>query len=243
MFETDLHAHSSFSNCGLHSIIEMLTKARDMGLKGQAITDHGPYLGRKTSSTFFNRLDNPVEGIILFKGMECNVVDVDGSIDIIKKFMPYYDVVLLGFHNFKVKDAEPAYYSQIMTAALKANPCVDIIVHPNAPHYMMDFGLIAEAATETGTVVELNNAKTMLGRSSQQQTIELIEACKSAGCSVTVSTDAHALNEVGNHQVIENLLEKTGFPIERVVNRTFESTMQWIESRRTRRAEYYKLSK
>ena len=239
MFETDLHAHSLFSSCGLHSIVEILTKAREKGLKGLAITDHGPFLGRKISSTFFERLDNPVEGIRLFKGMECNVTNEQGDIDAVEKFMRWYDVILLGYHNFPVQGASPSYYSKIMIEAIKRNPCVDIIVHPNAPHYTMDFRVLADAAAETQTAVELNNAKTRLGRSSEEQTIELIEACMESGCDVAVNTDTHALNEVGDHSTIENLLTLTGFPLEKVVNRTLNSTLEWIEQRKERRRANY----
>ncbi len=239
MFEADLHAHSLFSSCGLHSIIEMLTKAEQRGLKAQAITDHGPFLGRKPSSTFFERLDNPVEGILLLKGMECNVINEDGEIDVIDKFMQWYDVILTGFHYFEKKDSSPSYYSEIMTKAIIKNPCIDIIVHPNAPGYLMDFRIITESAAEYDVAVELNNAKLNLGRSSEEETIGLIEACKNAGCKVAVNTDAHALNEVGCHEKIERLLNKTGFPEERIVNRTLESTLKWIENRRERRKQNY----
>lgn len=239
MFETDLHAHSLFSSCGLHSIVEMLTAAKKKGLRAQAITDHGPFLGRKTSSTFFERLHNPVDGIELLKGMECNVMDENGSIDIVQKFMEWHDVVLLGFHNFVERDAEPVYYSRVMTEAIRKNPCVDIIVHPNAPHYTMDFKMIAETAAEYGLAVELNNAKTMLGRSAEAQTVELIEACIEAGCTVAVDTDAHALNEVGNTEVMEALIKKHGFPYEKIVNRNYESAAKWIAQRKAIRAANY----
>ena len=41
MLEVDFHSHSLFSGCGLHTIIEMLTYAKTVGLKALAITDHG----------------------------------------------------------------------------------------------------------------------------------------------------------------------------------------------------------
>ena len=239
MFEADLHAHSQFSGCGLHSIIEMLTQAKKSGLKAQAITDHGPYLGRRPSSTFFERLGNPVEGIRLLKGMECNVTGENGETDVVEKFMQWYDVVLLGFHNFSQKNQPPGYYSEVMARAIKKNPCIDIIVHPNAPHFTMDFRLIAEAAREADVAVELNNAKVKYGRSSREQTVKLIESCIYSGCDVAVNTDAHSLNEVGDHRVMEELLDYTSFPEERIINRSLESTLNWIEKRKTRRLENY----
>ena len=44
MLEVDFHSHTFFSKCGLHSIIEMLTEAKNRGLAALAITDHGPVL-------------------------------------------------------------------------------------------------------------------------------------------------------------------------------------------------------
>ena len=214
-------------------------RAREKGIKAQAITDHGPFLGRNISSTFYERLNNPIDGIILFKGMECNVINEDGDIDVVEKFIQWYDIVLLGFHDYEKKDESPQYYAEVMIKAIKKNPCVDIIVHPNAPHYLIDFRMLADTAAETNTAVELNNAKTRLGRSSEEQTIELIEACIASGCDVAVNTDAHALNEVGDHSVMENLLRQTNFPQERIVNRSMDSTLKWIEQRREHRRLSY----
>jgi putative hydrolase len=235
MFEADFHSHSLFSGCGLHSIIEMLTAARKTGLKALAITDHGPYLGNTITSVFFERLRQPVEGIHLLKGMECNFTDEDGEIDIIPKYMHNYDVVLAGFHRFVVKDADPNYYSKIIKKAIKKNPCIDIIVHPNAPHYVSDFLQTAEDAAEAGVAIELNNAKTALGKSSEEQTMSLIEACMKAGCEVAVNTDAHALNEIGDTAVMEGLLDEAGFPFEKIVNRSIITALEWVESRKEHR--------
>ena len=63
MIEVDLHSHTHFSNCGLHSCLEMLEAARAKGMKGLAITDHGLSLGGRLNSIFFERLKDPVPGI------------------------------------------------------------------------------------------------------------------------------------------------------------------------------------
>ena len=85
-FETDLHSHTLFSPCGLHTIIEILTAAKAAGLKGLAITDHGISVGGRTNSVFFERLHHPVPGIRLFKGVEANVLGHDGAIDVVDRY-------------------------------------------------------------------------------------------------------------------------------------------------------------
>ena len=49
MLDVDFHIHSLFSNCGLHTYLELLTKAKELGLKAIAITDHGPRLNGRIS--------------------------------------------------------------------------------------------------------------------------------------------------------------------------------------------------
>ena len=78
MLEADLHAHTFFSNCGIHSHIEMLLCALDKGMKALAITDHGPALSGRVSSTVFDRMYEPVAGIKFLKGMECNLLEEPG---------------------------------------------------------------------------------------------------------------------------------------------------------------------
>jgi len=55
VLKVDLHSHSLFSNCGLHTVLEMLTAAKNAGLKALAITDHGTALEGRISSPFFDR--------------------------------------------------------------------------------------------------------------------------------------------------------------------------------------------
>ena len=43
--KADLHSHSLYSNCGMHTVMELLNHARDIGLSVLAITDHGSASG------------------------------------------------------------------------------------------------------------------------------------------------------------------------------------------------------
>ncbi len=99
MLKVDLHSHSHFSECGLHTVLEMLNYAKSMGLSALAVTDHGRDCGGHTPSPFFDRLPSDiVKGIRLLKGQESNVVSNEGDIDFPLKFLRFTDVVLLGLH-------------------------------------------------------------------------------------------------------------------------------------------------
>ena len=232
MNEVDLHSHSSFSNCGIHTIIEILEGAKRKGLKAQAITDHGPAKVAFVRSTFFNRLTQPVEGITLLKGMECNIMGMDGGIDLAPKFIRHCDVLLAGLHdNLDVNwDRDEATTALINT--MKNNPWIDVITHPLNHDFEVDLRRVAQAAGETGTALEFNNSKIVYGSVSEEEQCDFIRICMEEGCLVAVNTDAHTLNELGDTEAMDRLLEKEGFPEERIVNRNYEILMEWLDGRR-----------
>jgi len=236
MLQVDLHSHSHFSLCGIHSVVEMLAHAKAIGLKGLAITDHGPAIGGRTPSTFFDRLFDPVPGIRLLKGMECNLDPKNpGAIDFPARYMPFADVVLLGIHPNTAQGSTPAAYTDLLVAALEKNPHVDIVTHPNDALYPQEFDRLARRAAELNVALEINNSKTALARVGDEVTGRLIRACRDAGCTVAVCSDAHALNEIGGDGAVRPLLDEAGFPESLIVNRTADAAFAWIDRRRRKR--------
>ena len=232
MKEVDLHCHSSFSRCGIHTIVEILEAAKRKGLKAQAITDHGPAKVDFIRSTFFNRLTQPVEGIVLLKGMECNIMDENGGIDLAPKFIRNCDVLLAGLHDNLNVDWNREETTRALINTMRNNPWVDVITHPLNNDFEVDLRTLAQAAAETGTALELNNSKIVFGAVSEKAQCEFIRICREESCLVAVNTDAHALNELGDTAPMERLLEKENFPEELIVNRSFDAVMAWLEERR-----------
>ena len=232
MYEVDLHSHSSFSCCGIHTIIEILNEAKRKGLKAQAITDHGPAKVDYIRSTFFTRLTQPVEGITLLKGMECNVLNLEGEIDLGPKYIRHCDVLLAGLHNNLEVDWSRDEATDALINTMKNNPWVDVITHPLNFDFDVDLKRLAGEACETGTALEFNNSKIKYASVSEDQQRDFIRICRDAGCSVVVNTDAHTLNELGDTKAMERLLAEEQFPEERIVNRRFDVLMDWLEGRR-----------
>jgi putative hydrolase len=232
MIAVDLHAHSIYSHCGVHTVVEMLTRARDLGLAALAITDHGPALDGHFNSVFFERLYQPVPGIHLLKGMECNLGDRPGTTDFPQEFLRFCDVVLIGIHANTPCGLTPREYTDRVIGTLEANPFLDVVTHPNAEEFPMEFPRLARAARDLGRAIELNNSKVALSRVAPSVTRALLSACSEEGCPVVVTSDAHTLNEVGRDEAIRALMDETGFPEELVQNRTAEDAFAFIERRR-----------
>jgi putative hydrolase len=238
MLTVDFHSHTFFSKCGLHSIVEMLTEAKARGLVALAITDHGPVLGGGPPTTFWDRLSDPVSGIRLLKGLECNIVSDNGVIDFPQKMLAYADIVLLGLHPHLPGGKTAGHNTDLLVAALEANPFVDIVTHPEDVSYPVDFDVLAAFAKERGIALECNNSKVLNKRVSPERMLEFLGACKRAGCRVAVNSDAHALGEVGLDDSVRPLLRRAGIDSRLIVNQTAESAFAFVEERRKIKLAY-----
>lgn len=230
MLEVDLHCHTLFSKCGIHTHMELLTRAKEIGLKGLAITDHGPILKPTTPGPFWDRLNSPLEGIKMFKGMECNVLDEDGNIDLLDEKLKYMDIVLLGLHPNLPPCDDKHKNTNMLIKAMEKNNAVNVITHPNDNHYPVNFYRLAASAIENNVVIELNNSKTLLQRVDDSVTKELISACKELGCPMIVNSDAHAIEELGLDESVRPLLDELDFPEDLIVNSTAEKAFEYLES-------------
>ncbi len=236
MIEVDLHAHSLMSQCGVHTHIEMLTAARNRGLKALAITDHGPALGGRHPSPLYDRMkQSPVEGIRFYKGIEANVTDERGSTDIAPWLLPHLDIVLLGLHVRFERRRNGADWTEPLITAMRHNPWVDIITHPFDVGFPVDLERVAEAANAGGIALELNNSKLLYGRASEAVIQRFLEICRDTGCRVAICSDAHTVEEVGDDQAVRPLLEASGIPESQVVNHNAQAAMGFVAARRAAR--------
>ncbi len=164
--------------------------------------------------------------------MECNIVDDAGAIDFPLKMLQYADIVLLGLHPHLPLGKTAGHNAALLIRALAKNPFVDIVTHPEDVQYPVDFDMLADYAKENGIAVECNNSKVLNNRVSPERMIELLDACKKAGCRIAVDSDAHALGEVGLDSSVRPLLERAGVPSRLIVNETAESALAFVEERR-----------
>lgn len=233
MLEIDLHVHTLFSHCGLHTVLELINQARLTGMKGLALTDHGLTMGGRLNDVFFNRFQCPYEDIKLLKGIECNILDENGTIDLPSAFIPFLDVVLLGIHHNTPKGCSRDYYTSLLINAMEKNSRVDIITHPNDSAYPLDYQSIARKASRMGMALELNNSRIFYSRSSIEQTIALLQACKEEKCFIAVCSDTHAIHELGQDSSVVPLLRSVEFPGELLVTRDADTTLEFIKSRKS----------
>ncbi|MBD3345797.1 MAG: PHP domain-containing protein [Chitinivibrionales bacterium] len=238
MLQIDFHVHSHFSLCGVHSVLEMLEQGKKRGLTAMAITDHGPALNSRIPPPFYDRLFDPVPGIIMLKGTESNLISLSGEIDFPEEKLQYVDIVLCGIHHKLMEQNDSRAYTDAMIAAIKRNPQIDIITHPETPNYPLDIERLARTAVEHGVALEINNSKILCNRFERSSMEKSLSVYKRMGCRIAVCSDAHAINEVGLDDSVQPLVEAAGYPDELIVTKNAQAGLAFIEERRKNKKKY-----
>ncbi|NMC27987.1 MAG: phosphatase [Syntrophomonadaceae bacterium] len=221
-YEADLHIHTTASGHGYSTIKEVVEEAAHKGLKMVAITDHGLKMpGAPHWYHFTNLISLPrtINGVEVLRGVEANILDLKGSIDMPEKVLSdYLDIVLAGFHDSTgyigiTRDEN----TEAMIAAIK-NPYVHIIVHPGNPKYPVDVEPVMIAAKEYNKAVELNNSSFITRPDSYPNCHKFARLAKKHGVLVTINSDAHISYNVGEHSLALALARKAGIRNSQILN-------------------------
>ena len=235
MIEVDLHSHTLMSQCGIHTHLEMLHAAREKGLAGLAITDHGPALSGRHPSPVYERLGQPVPGIRFIKGIEANVTDADGAVDVPGWLLPLLDIVLIGLHVRFSWRRGSVDWTDALIEAMRRNPWVDVITHPVDANFPMDLERLAKEAQGQGIALELNTSKVLYRRTTAVAVARFLAICRDTGCKVAVCSDAHTVEEIGGDESVRPLLEASGIPDAQIVNASAGTAFAFIAARRAAR--------
>lgn len=219
----DTHTHSIASGHAYSTVDENMRWAAEKGLQLVALTDHAPAMKNTTCHAYFANLHvlpDKLHGVRLLKGIELNILDFDGQVDMDETILSRMDLVIASLH---MPCISPGSRKENTTACLKAmeNPFVDILGHPGDPRYDMDYEALFRVAGETGTLLEINNASLIPGgfRDGSRENIKtLLRLCMEEGRPVVVGSDAHFYTGIGDFAYVEALLEEVGFPPELVLN-------------------------
>lgn len=234
----DLHTHTISSGHAYSTVMENARAAADRGLEMIAITDHGPTMpGAPHIYHFGNQRVIPDElfGVRVLKGVEANVIDRSGKLDLPDDRLAALDIVLAGLHTVCTPNGSVEENTEMMINAIK-NPWVDVIVHPGNPEFAIDAEAVVKAAAEYDVAVELNNSSLKVSRAGSLPYCETILClCKQYGAKIMVGTDSHFAFSIGDFTQAMVLLEKYEIPPDLVVNTSMKAIESHLERRSNRR--------
>jgi len=238
--QADFHTHTHFSD-GKGTIEENVCAAIKKGLKRVAITDHGPgHLGfgikrhqLKEMREIVDLLNRKYEDIEILLGLEANILNEDGDLDIDDELLQYLDILLAGYHfgsspkkllrdvtfhsNNWFKNKSKKLYKRAWTSNTKAfmnamrRYDIDIITHPGAKG-PLDIDAIAKVAEETNTALEISASR------HPYLTLEAIEIAKRYDVKFVVNSDAHIPEGIGDVDGGLERAEAAGISTETLLN-------------------------
>ena len=234
----DLHTHTLASGHAYSTLLENAKAAAGKGLEVLATTDHGPSMpGAAHFYHFYNLLSLPkkIENVRILRGIEANIIDQHGQIDLSLDLASKLDIVLAGLHYVCYSGGSVVQNSQAMAAAM-ANPFVDIIVHPGNPEFEISPEIIMEAAAREGCAVEVNNCSLSHTRKgSKPFCMAIAKLAAEYKVPISIGSDAHFVDRIGEFDGAEALLLEAGVPEELILNTSQERLDAYLASRRARR--------
>jgi putative hydrolase len=232
MIACDMHIHSIRSTCGFHTLLEIVSIMRGKGQKGFALTDHSPALGTPRShfSVMLRRMPAVIEGVRVFKGVESSVMNVAGDIDIALFEGTRYEVILAGLHPHDLFTVSQGIgeNTRALVNAMKRNPEIRCITHPNYTTLPVDLDMLTDAAAANNVALEINNSHLRNSKANRETIPRLLELVIEKGAPVMVNSDGHMFQEMGEYEEALAFLAPYGIDRFRVVNRTLESTLEFL---------------
>ncbi|MDI6688915.1 MAG: phosphatase [Actinomycetota bacterium] len=234
----DLHIHTVASGHAYSTIDEIAKAAALKGLKLIAITDHGPGLpGGAHAYHFWNLRVVPRElyGVRILKGVEANIVDSGGNLDLPQDLLKTLDIVHVGFHPRCGYEGKTTRENTRALLGAIRNPFVDVIVHPGNPNFPIDAEEVVAAAAAHDALFEINNSSFLTSTSrvgSYAYDLEIAKVARRHNLDIIISSDAHLAQGVGEFGEAIKLALEAGYLKENILNCSLDKVLNFVERKK-----------
>lgn len=233
----DLHTHTSFSPHAYSTLLENVNCAKEHGMEAIAMTNHGPDsndFSHEWHFANFKHLPRIINGVVVFTGVECSFMDINGTLDMDENRLKHMDIVIASRHGGSFAPDE-TNYAETLLGAMK-NPYIDILGHIARTSFSLtdeEYDEIAKAAKENDKLIELN--ENCFGKKTPpfaENSRKLMLACKKHGTPIVVNSDAHFCTYVGKFAKAVALLEEIGFDEDLVMNTNLDKFIGYITKKK-----------
>lgn len=232
--KTDCHTHTIMSGHAYSTLEENLNAARTAGLEVLATTEHGPAMQGAPDPIYFrnmNALPRIWRGVTLLRGVEANIMDYHGALDMPGSVLKRLDFCLASYHEICLPPAQAKEHTAGWLAVL-TNPYIDCLGHPGrGSSYPFDIERVVAACRDAGKAMEINQ-HTLDMSEDWSSCRDIALACKEAGTAVLVNSDAHFSTAVGQVELGLELLASLDFPESLIINRDRHSLLTFLKNRK-----------
>jgi len=224
---TDLHTHTIASTHAYSTLLENISAASQKGIELIAMTDHSVTTPDSPHEWHFGNqkiLPNIINGVTVIKGIEANIVNSLGEIDVTDKMD--VDFIIASYHsNFEIKSIDEAIQ---VYANLVHNTKINLWGHIDRnPFFEESAEEILKIAIKNNKIIEIN-ATSYANDKFREKCKVLILLCQKYKAKVMVNSDAHFATLVGEYSDLIKYLEEINFDEELIANKDREEVLKYI---------------
>lgn len=231
----DLHIHTIASGHAYSTIEEYVAQAKKIGLKAIAITDHGPAMPGGPHDYHFQNMrmiPQVLDGIRIYRGIEANVIDAEGKIDIPPADFTKLEIVMVAMHpRCGYENEGEEKNTEVLLRSLEKYPEINVIAHPGNPKYPINVQKTVAAAKEKGALIEINNSSFTSRAGSWEKCLDFAREIKRQNWKVILGSDSHISTMLGGFDKALELAKEAGLTEEYIINTSLEGIEKYLLKR------------
>lgn len=220
---SDLHTHTIVSGHAYTTLMENIDYCAKKGIKILGTSEHAPSMPGAPHYWYFGNLKTVpriINNVIILRGCEANILDIDGNIDLPEDGMKHLDYMISSFHEPVFKPKTKKENTMAILNVMDKYEKVEILGHLGNPNYELDYDAIVKKAKEKNIMIEINNSSlsgsSRVGSDVNCEKVALL--CKEYGTKVILTSDAHFNTKIGDFNKGIELFEKINMPEELIMN-------------------------
>ena len=233
--KVDTHTHTYASGHAYSTLIENAKSAKQNGLAMFCTTDHSESMPGAPHYWFFSNqrvLPRFIEDVAIIRGVESNIMNTQGEIDIHPSVDKNLDWVIASFHEPVFRPSDVSAHTEALLNVIKGGR-IDALGHLGNPNFDFDFEAVIECAVQHNVAIEINNT-TLKGNSrvgSVDRCFEIARIAKAKGAFITTGSDAHFCQDVGGLDLVSSLLDEVGVNSSKVITHSPKQFLSFLALR------------
>lgn len=219
----DIHTHTVASGHAFSTIKENAEEAAAKGLTALGMSDHAPAMPGSAGAIYFanfKSVPEKINGVRIYTGVEANILDFEGKLDLDECVLKKVDYVIASLHVPCIKAGTPKENTDALIGAMK-NPYVKVIGHPDDDRYPLEYERLIPAALEHEVALEVNNSSfsPRSGRQNAEKNVmKWLAIAKQYHLPIIIGSDAHICFTVGEMSDALRMLQQADYPEELILN-------------------------
>lgn len=231
----DLHCHTIASTHAYSTISEYVAEAKKQGLMGFAVTDHAPAMSDGAPLSYFmNLIQVPpvVEDIHIFKGVETNILDHEGNLDVTHELvLSEGDIIIASYHGPVVKPGTVDEHTNCYLELAK-HPYLDILGHSGTEAYSYHYEPVIKAFRDANKVIEINSNSFEIRAGAKENCKKIALLCKELKAPISVDSDCHSAWHLADVKNAMDMLKEIDFPEELIINADENRLKNYLKTRK-----------